>query len=77
MSTEHIPAWMRKETIRRSNGLCEYCHLPNIAFFPHEVDHVIARKHGGKLKRITWPMPALNVTATKGVILLRLTLKQA
>ena len=48
MSTEHIPTRMRKETISRSNGLCEYCHLPNIAFFPHEVDHVISCKHGGQ-----------------------------
>jgi hypothetical protein len=28
--------------------MCEYCLLPaNLAFFPHEVDHVIAEKHGG------------------------------
>ena len=48
MTTEYIPVGMRRETIERSNGICEYCRLPNIAFFPHEVDHVIARKHGGQ-----------------------------
>jgi len=27
---------------------CEYCLLPaEVAFFPHEVDHVVAEKHGG------------------------------
>ncbi|WP_225912631.1 HNH endonuclease [Nostoc flagelliforme] len=29
--------------------MCEYCQLPaEVAFFPHEIDHVIAQKHGGE-----------------------------
>ena len=44
----YIPATLRREIIERAKGRCEYCLLPsNIAFFPHEVDHVIAEKHGG------------------------------
>jgi hypothetical protein len=32
----------------RAAGRCEYCHLPQIATsIPFEIDHVIARKHGG------------------------------
>ena len=44
---------MVSETLRlavaeRANGRCEYCGKPQVSFFPHEVDHVIARKHRGK-----------------------------
>jgi hypothetical protein len=39
---------MRRTVIVRAGGRCEYCGKPQISFFPHEVDHVIAQKHGGK-----------------------------
>lgn len=33
---------------RRAGGRCEYCRLPErAASVPFEIDHVIARKHGG------------------------------
>ena len=33
---------------RRAKGRCEYCHLPqDFAPLPHEIDHIIARKHHG------------------------------
>lgn len=43
---------MNSQTIRkvreRAAGCCEYCRLPAAAqFLPFQVDHVIARKHGG------------------------------
>ncbi len=32
----------------RANSLCEYCQMPReFDGFTHEIDHVIARKHGG------------------------------
>jgi hypothetical protein len=35
--------------VERAENRCEYCLLPaDLAFFPHEVDHVIAAKHGGQ-----------------------------
>ncbi len=44
----YIPAALRREVIERAGNRCEYCLLPaEIAFYPHEVDHVIAEKHGG------------------------------
>ena len=46
MST-HIPLALRRAVILRANGRCEYCGKPQIGFIPHEVDHVIAQKHGG------------------------------
>ena len=33
----------------RAAGRCEYCLLPDmVAFYAFEIDHVIARKHGGE-----------------------------
>ncbi len=49
MSISHIPTALRRLVVKRAGNRCEYCLLPaDIAFFPHEVDHVIAEKHGGK-----------------------------
>nr|WP_155706944.1 HNH endonuclease signature motif containing protein [Gloeocapsopsis dulcis] len=39
---------MRRFVAERANYCCEYCLLPaEVAFFSHEVDHVIPEKHGG------------------------------
>ena len=44
----YVPAALRREVIERAGNRCEYCLFPaEVAFFPHEVDHVIAEKHGG------------------------------
>jgi len=43
-----VPATTRSAVIERARGRCEYCHKPEISFYPHEVDHVIALKHGGE-----------------------------
>jgi hypothetical protein len=33
----------------RARSLCEYCRMPQeYDRFTHEIDHVVARKHGGK-----------------------------
>jgi hypothetical protein len=48
MSSPHISKEWRTAVIERANGRCEYCHKPQVLFFAHEVDHVIARKHGGE-----------------------------
>jgi hypothetical protein len=48
VSVTYIPVALRRLVEERANRICEYCLLPaNVAFFPHEVDHVIAEKHGG------------------------------
>jgi hypothetical protein len=48
MSLTYIPAALRREVEVRAHHCCEYCLLPDgLSFFPHEVDHVIAEKHGG------------------------------
>lgn len=49
MSETYIPKALRKEVIDRAKNCCEYCLLPDwIAFLPHEIDHIIAEKHGGQ-----------------------------
>jgi hypothetical protein len=48
MSVTYIPVALRRLVEERANQCCEYCQLPaGVSFFPHEVDHVIAEKHGG------------------------------
>lgn len=44
----YIAAYLRTAVITRANYSCEYCliHAEYVTFV-HEVDHVIAQKHGG------------------------------
>lgn len=45
---DSISGPLRRAVIERANGKCEYCGKPQVAFFAHEVDHVIAQKHRGQ-----------------------------
>jgi hypothetical protein len=48
MSTTYIPVALRRQVYERARGCCEYCLIPELATFaPHEIDHIIAEKHGG------------------------------
>ena len=48
MSLTYVPAALRQLVIQRANACCEYCLIPNGATFaPHEIDHIVAEKHGG------------------------------
>jgi hypothetical protein len=48
MSKTYIPAALRRLVHSRANGACEYCLMPeDVGFVGHEVDHMIAEKHGG------------------------------
>lgn len=48
MSENYISASLRRLVEERANYRCEYCLLPaNVAFFSHEIDHIIAQKHDG------------------------------
>ncbi|MGF1493943.1 MAG: HNH endonuclease [Microcoleaceae cyanobacterium] len=45
----YISEALRRQIEERSNSRCEYCLLPSsLSFYSHEIDHVIALKHGGK-----------------------------
>jgi len=44
-----ISAALRREVRQRAGERCEYCLLAESnSFFPHEPDHLIAKKHGGE-----------------------------
>ena len=39
---------LRQRVWQRAGDCCEYCQLPqSLTTLPHEVDHVVARKHDG------------------------------
>lgn len=44
----YIAVALRRFVNDRAGGCCEYCLMPEAAAFAsHEVDHIIAEKHGG------------------------------
>src|SRR5438477_13047475 len=44
----YIPAALRQLIYEQADGRCEYCLISdNATFAAHEIDHVIAEKHGG------------------------------
>ena len=49
MNLVRISAALRRQVRERARERCEYCLLAEVqAFFPHEPDHIVALKHGGK-----------------------------
>lgn len=49
MSLSRISAALRREVRERAKECCEYCLVAESeVVFPHEPDHLIARKHGGR-----------------------------
>jgi hypothetical protein len=39
---------MRRQIHQRAEGRCEYCGMPEMfSFASHQIDHIIAEKHGG------------------------------
>ncbi|WP_216595536.1 HNH endonuclease [Myxosarcina sp. GI1] len=51
----------------RANDCCEYCLVPEaFTFASHEIDHIIARKHGGKTKAENLALSCTNCNRHKG-----------
>ena len=49
MSKAYVSAALKRLVCDRANFACEYCLMPEISvFLPHEIDHIIAEKHGGQ-----------------------------
>ena len=49
MSKSYVSAQLRRTVIERARSCCEYCLQPAaFAFCSHQIDHIIAEKHGGK-----------------------------
>jgi 5-methylcytosine-specific restriction endonuclease McrA len=61
-----ISAALRAEVRSRAAGRCEYCLVPEkLTLVPHEVDHIIATKHGGGTPPAIWHCVARSATSTK------------
>jgi 5-methylcytosine-specific restriction endonuclease McrA len=55
MSKTYIPVVLRRQVYERAKGCCEYCLIPDVATFaPHEIDHIIAEKHGGRTENVSY-----------------------
>lgn len=58
---------MRQQVRRRAGNRCEYCFpSEEDAFFAHEVDHVIAEKHGGVTTPDNWALACFDCNRFKG-----------
>ena len=48
MTQTYIPTVLRRLVYERARSSCEYCLVPEtVALTAHQVDHIIAQKHGG------------------------------
>jgi len=48
MSVTYIPTALRNLVYERADGCCEYCLVSEaVSFATHQIDHIIAEKHGG------------------------------
>lgn len=46
--SNYISAEVRQAVALRANNICEYCLIAeDDAYFKHQVEHIISRKHGG------------------------------
>ena len=68
MSSTYIPSALRRFVCNRAKGCCEYCLISEAtAFVPHEIDHVIAEKHGGLTEAENLPLSCTLCNKHKGI----------
>jgi hypothetical protein len=57
----------RRLVIDRAGNVCEYCRLPQSAYpVPFEIDHVIAKQHGGTDAQRNLALACLHCNGHKG-----------
>ncbi|NEU77345.1 HNH endonuclease [Hassallia byssoidea VB512170] len=67
MTSNSIPAELRKLVIKRASGRCEYCLIhQDFSIYTHEVDHIIAVKHGGETTADNLALSCLSCNRHKG-----------
>jgi HNH endonuclease len=67
MSTTHVPAPLRRLVRVRADRNCEYCLAPErLCFQAHQVDHVIAEKHGGETSEDNLALSCIFCNRAKG-----------
>ena len=61
---------LASQVTRRAGRRCEYCHLPQIhTSIPFEIDHIIARKHGGPTVLENLALACFYCNSAKGPII--------
>lgn len=69
-----IAAALRRQVRERAKDRCEYCLLAEVqAFFPHEPDHVISQKHGGRTVLENLVLAAFVLTRLMSTLLFGVT----
>lgn len=67
MSKTYIPAHLRRLVCDRAQGYCEYCLIPEpLSLAAHQVDHIIAEKHGGKTTEENLALSCVLCNQAKG-----------
>lgn len=67
MSETRIPVALRREVIARARHRCEYCGISDDAtLVSHEVDHIVAERHGGKTVRENLAYSCFRCNRLKG-----------
>src|SRR6266571_8206772 len=67
MARRQIPNALRREVIERAAGRCEYCLIhENDAPESHQLDHLIALKHGGKTVSENLALACIACNSYKG-----------
>ena len=67
MTSDYISTKLRKLVQERANKRCEYCLLlQDFSIYTHEVDHIIAIKHGGETTVDNLALSCLSCNRHKG-----------
>ncbi|NEQ24888.1 MAG: HNH endonuclease [Microcoleus sp. SIO2G3] len=67
MSKTDVAAELRRLVVDRVQSCCEYCLIPeSLALASHQVDHVIAEKHGGETSAVNLALSCSLCNLAKG-----------
>ncbi|MCF2145358.1 HNH endonuclease [Desmonostoc muscorum LEGE 12446] len=67
MSSHPISKELRQLVVKKASGRCEYCLIhQDFSIYTHEVDHIIALKHGGETIIENLALSCLSCNRRKG-----------
>ncbi|MDJ0674511.1 MAG: HNH endonuclease signature motif containing protein [Calothrix sp. MO_167.B42] len=67
MTSDYISVELRKLVIKRASKRCEYCLIhQDFSIYTHEIDHIIAVKHGGETTADNLALSCLSCNRYKG-----------
>jgi len=67
MTLPPIPLALRHLVFERARQRCEYCLMhQDVSIYSHEVDHIIALKHGGQTQADNMAVACLQCNRSKG-----------